>query len=664
MITLFFTQKQIWFFSHPDRHQVVQESNLNLTQDANADHVIERIKSIQDGAKPEKVILVHPNTPHTYDEIIASVKRRLVADGSIELFFTSPIHYPLLWNAIENAEDKIVLMEATEGQAHVFYYVPEAIQHQRLSSMRQVGEKEGAQNVIEKLIKDLSNLGLQVKSEELGEIYQNILNEHYDGLSLEKDGDYSRIRADFHVDNDLVRSSYEKNNRHLTNYISSELVKKYDISRIILIGDYFQKATSELFLEEECRGTNVKIETLYDHKEVLRQVAAGVGKMAFLKLDQLRKETIENQKKSLEARKRLLRQVEEEVTDPNQRSFYLEKFKAAAEKNEVPFEIIQWHIENKLQDSELSQELEQVNNHLREEQISLSWEAEEYKNEPSESPKKKSSENSIIVDDDQEESEQEEKEEKNKESNVQTQINSDEEDYPIGAIRSPSEEEDLEDEVLEKQLTEELEAFEVTDFSWPENTEKTLQLENIIQTERIYPNSEFILLKGKIKGSKIDRIFRIISTNELDRIENLQKYRRLYERVSRYYDNVSKIFRSNFGLFYYRDFIEGVPLNRYIGQCGIAQKESLKDLSSEDLKLIFHLWKEVKEMDFSYTTFQAHNIIVTKEVKWNLSEETSVKFTGIRSDVSTKEEMEDRLHEVLDELLYDGVYQAFKEKFI
>ena len=664
MITLLFSQKQIWFFSHPDRHQLVQESNLDLTQDVNADHVIERIKSIQDDGKPEKVILVHPNTPHNYEEIIASVKKRLVAEKSIELFFTSPIHYPLLWNAIENTEDKIVLMEATEGQAHVFYYVPEAIQHQRLSSMKQVGVKEGTQNVIEKLIRDLNNLGLQVKSEELGEIYQNILNEHYDGLSLEKDGDYSRIRAEFNVDNDLVRSSYEKNNRHLTNYISSELVKKYDISRIILVGGYFQKAASALFLKEECRGTNVDIETFYDQKEILRQVAAGAGKMAFLKLDQLRKADIESQKKSLEARKKLLRQVEEEVTDPNQRLVYLEKFKAAAEKSKVPFEIIQWHIENKLQDFELSQELEEVNNHLREEQISLPWEAEKSKNVPSESPEKKPDENSIIVDDDQDESEQIESEDQNQEANLQTQINPDEEEYPIGAIRSPSEDEDLEDEVLEKQLTQELEAFEVTDFSWPENTEKTLQLENIIQTERIYPNSEFILLKGKIKGSKIDRIFRIISTNELDRIENLQKYRRLYERVSRYYDNVSKIFRSNFGLFYYRDFIEGVPLNRYISQCGIDKKESLKDLSSEDLKLIFHLWKEVKEMDFSYTTFKAHNIIVTKEVKWNLSEETSVKFAGIRSDVSTKEEMEDRLHELLDDLLYDGVYKAFREKFI
>ncbi len=661
MITLLFSQKKISFFTHPDRHQVVQQSRLDLTQRTDPSQVMERIKNLQEDGDSQKVIVVHPNNSETYDDIVASVKKSIVADPSTELFFSTPVHYPLLWNSIENAEDKIVLMEATEGQAHVFYYIPEAIQHQRLSSMKQVGEKEGVQNVIDKLIRDLGNLGLQVRSEELGDIYQNIIDEAYQGLSLEKDGDYSKIRADFNVDEELVRSSFEKNNRHLTNYINSDLIKKYDISRIILVGTYFEKAASEVFLKKQCEGTKARVETLYNHKDALHEVAAGVGKMAFLKLDQLRKEALELEKKELEARRRLLRQVEEEVTDPTRRSFYLQKFKEAAENEKVPFKIIQWHIENKLQGFELTEELEQVNNQLRRERIPLQWASDETE-EASGEVSPDADEESVIIDD--ESPERSQREEKINEPENDTPAKKDQEEYPIGSIQPPSETDEAEDEALEKKLLQELEAFEVTDFSWPENTEKTLQLENIIQTERIYPNSEFILLKGKIKGSKIDRIFRIISSNELDRVENLQKFRRLYERVSRYYENVSKIFRSNFGLFYYRDYIEGEPLNRYIRQQGIDKKESLKDLSSEDLKLIFHLWKEVKEMDFSYNTFQAHNIIVTKEIKWNLAEEISTKFTGIRSDVSSKEDMEERLHEVLDELLYEGVYLAFKEKFI
>jgi uncharacterized protein YqfB (UPF0267 family) len=664
MITLLFSQKRIWFYSHPDRHQVVQESSMDLMEDTEPAQVLERLKGIQDKGHSEKIMIVHPNNSVAYENLISSLKNLLLTDPSTDLFFTTPIHYPLLWNTIENTDEKIVLMEATEGQAHVFYYIPEAVQHQRLSSMKQVSDKEGAQNVIEKLVRDLSHLGLRVQSEELGDIYQNILNEKYDGLSLAKEGDYSKIRADFNVDDDLVRSSYEKNNRHLNNYINSELINKYGINRILLAGDYFEKAASDVFLEHACQDTNVRIETLYEQKETLRQIAEGVGKMAYLKLDQLRKEALEQEKKRLEARKKLIRQIEEEVQDPEQRSFYLQKFKEAAEKENIPFEIIQWHIENKLQDYELREELEQVNDQLHKDRIPLQWDTDDKREESKAGTVNTDmEEESIIVDDDDAEPMNLE-EIKESSSEKESLDLPEEEDYPIGSIKPKSEKDELEDQELEQQLVQELEAFEVTDFSWPDNTEKTLQLENIIQTERIYPNSEFILLKGKIKGSKIDRIFRIISTNELDRIENLQKFRRLYERVSRYYDNVSKIFRSNFGLFYYRDFIEGVPLNRYIRQHGIDKKEHLRDLSSEDLKLIFHLWKEVKEMDFSYTTFQSHNIIVTKDVKWNLSEEISVKFTGIRSDVSTKEEMEERLHEVLNELLYDGVYEAFKEKFI
>lgn len=663
MITLLLSQNKIWLFNHPNRQELIEAGSMDLTQSANSDQLLQRIQDMGNGEPKEKVILIYPNDLERYSETITNIKASLADYSSTELFFATAIHYPLLWNCIEKPEDKIVLMEATEGQAHVFYYIPEAVQHRRLSSMVQVGEKEGTQNIVDKLIRDLGNLGLQVKSEELGEIYENILQENYESLRLEKTGDYSKVRAEFTVDEDLVRNSYERNNRHLTNYINSELVKKYSIRRIILVGSYFQKADSQVFLEKQCQGTGVQIESILDQNEILKNAAEGAGKMAFLKLDEQRKEMLEREKEMLEARKRLVQRIDEEVTDPDQRLMYLEKFKAAAEKDNVPFEIIKWHIENKIKDFELQNELTQVNNQLREERIPLQWETEANTSDIPNQEESDLEEEPIIIDD-ADETPHDVDEEDDIPPEAEDKASTDEEEYPIGSIQSSPEKEEIQDEALEQQLIEELEAFEVTDFSWPDNTEKTLQLENIIQTERIYPNSEFILLKGKIKGSKIDRIFRIISTNELDRIENLQKFRRLYERVSRYYDNVSKIFRSNFGLFYYRDYIEGVPLDRYIRQKGIDQKESLKELSSEDLKLIFHLWKEVKEMDFSYTSFQAHNIIVTKEMKWNLAEEISVKFTGIRSDVSSKEEMEDRLHEMLDELLYDGVYDAFKDKFI
>jgi hypothetical protein len=654
MITAIITNQKLRLYKNSGRLNSELVSIFDIEDDQVFDSSIDQLKAIS--AKKldqEKIILITPCNSNIYDEFIQTWIDRVNKTEKFRIYLRSPMHYPYLWTQLKEHDERLIVIEALEQESNVFYYIPEAVQHQRLTSVKGVGVTEGTHAVIENLISDLKDLGLSVKREELSEVWQSVFESRKETAGILKQGKYSKIKADFNIDDSLIRKAYHENNRYLKDYISDELLKKYDINNIYLLGDYFEKAQTVTFLKNLSNKVDLNIHEDYDEESVCQQMALGGLRMAWLKLDEERKRNLEWQRSQVHAREKLIERIKNEVINPEKRETYLETFRLASKETGVPFEMLEWYINNRLQAFQLSAELNELNAQLKEERVPLDISTLEHQDvedlgsgESFQALKEGDLTIESQVTDDENET-------------VIVPDEDEQNDFPLGTIHSepdrPSEE-----YKIEKQL----EAFEASDFSWPDKTEETLQLENIVQTERIYPNSEFILLKGKIKGSNIDRVFRIISSNELEEINNLQNFRRLYERESNYYNNVSKIFRSNFGLFYYRDFLEGDTLEEYIEKNNIDQKENLKDLSSDDLKLIFHLWKEVKELDFSFVDFHAGNILVTKVIKWNLNEEIGVKLVGIRSSVSTKKEMEDQLHNILDKLLYEGVYEAFKQKFM
>ncbi len=199
--------------------------------------------------------------------------------------------------------------------------------------------------------------------------------------------------------------------------------------------------------------------------------------------------------------------------------------------------------------------------------------------------------------------------------------------------------------------------------SQEENNYKHEDLEKYFQIEELYSNRTFLFFKGQIKSSSKERVFRFINKDQAKIPELMQQFRDLYTNESSYYNDLSPIVKNTAGYHYSRSFIAFQGLVEYFKKEQIRNKKSIKQLTTNNLKMILQIWNEINGLKFACKNMQEGNILVEKNLKWNLTQELKVKLVGFNSATCSKWEMIEDIHTIFERQLGQKLYSEFRNKF-
>lgn len=188
-----------------------------------------------------------------------------------------------------------------------------------------------------------------------------------------------------------------------------------------------------------------------------------------------------------------------------------------------------------------------------------------------------------------------------------------------------------------------------------------VSLDDLFVIQRDLPYGEFTAKLAVFKGQADQKVVRLVPKNKLEEAE--ERFTKLYEKELGYYEHVSELSHAKEGMFFYRPFFERTTLKEHIIKMGLNKKEQVDDLSSNDLKFILQVFKEVRALAYPHADLNGDNILVLTKRKWGLQKNVEIKFVGFTSEDITNDEMIEATHKAFAATMGENFYQAFREKF-
>lgn len=188
-------------------------------------------------------------------------------------------------------------------------------------------------------------------------------------------------------------------------------------------------------------------------------------------------------------------------------------------------------------------------------------------------------------------------------------------------------------------------------------------LNDLFSVKGALEDPEFTTKKVALREDQELKVIRILSVKDFDNKEKVEKFDKLYKKELAYYIEMSEISRSLEGKFYHRNYVERSTLKDYVSKIGLDKKLEVESLTSNDLKFILQVFKEVRELKVAHANLTEDTILVIAKRKWNLQKNVEIKFVGFTSEDCTNDEMIEQTHKVFSTLLGQEFYQDFRKKF-
>ncbi len=188
-------------------------------------------------------------------------------------------------------------------------------------------------------------------------------------------------------------------------------------------------------------------------------------------------------------------------------------------------------------------------------------------------------------------------------------------------------------------------------------------LEEIFEIEGVLLDPEFITKKATHIITHDTKVVKILPRTELNKPERIAAFENLFKKELTYYQELSEIFEAKEGKYYFRTYIERNTLKDYVKKIGLDKKDHFDKLTSNDLKLILEVWREIKGLNVSHANLSEYNILVISKRKWNLQRETEIRLIGFTSVDCTVKEMEEQVHKIWAKLIGADIYLDFRKKF-
>ena len=186
------------------------------------------------------------------------------------------------------------------------------------------------------------------------------------------------------------------------------------------------------------------------------------------------------------------------------------------------------------------------------------------------------------------------------------------------------------------------------------------RLEQIFVLLKEFPREEFVTQLVMDRNLKTKKVLRFISNEDFSQAYLQDRFLYLYEKEAQYYKDLSNLFETEDGKFYFRDYLKGLTLGEHFKKSGLSKKTSLRKLNSKELEFIVDLIQTIEGLPVSHCNINEKNILIQEKRSWNLQNETTINLIGFTSDDCSNEEMVNRMHEILHQLLAVGVYSEFR----
>ena len=186
------------------------------------------------------------------------------------------------------------------------------------------------------------------------------------------------------------------------------------------------------------------------------------------------------------------------------------------------------------------------------------------------------------------------------------------------------------------------------------------RLEQIFTLLKEFPREEFVTQLVMDNNLKTKKVLRFISNEDFSQSYLQDRFLYLYEKEAQYYKDLSNLFETEDGKFYFRDYLKGLTLGEHFKKTGLSKKTSLRKLNSKELEFIVDLIQTVESLPVSHCNINEKNILIQEKRTWNLQNETNINLIGFTSDDCSNEEMVNRMHEILHQMLAVGVYSDFR----
>jgi hypothetical protein len=181
--------------------------------------------------------------------------------------------------------------------------------------------------------------------------------------------------------------------------------------------------------------------------------------------------------------------------------------------------------------------------------------------------------------------------------------------------------------------------------------------------DKYFASNYFLYFLAKLKGDSRFYVFKLMTSEQANDAQKVQKFKQIHEREASYYHHCSSIFTFPYGQYYYREYIEGERLKEYVQRTGLDKKYHLGELKSNELELILSIWRTMNALTFAYSSITSDSFVVTTQRKFPMRTITNVQLINIDGAECEHEEMEEQLHLMLSNLLGSQLYKEIRNTF-
>ncbi|MCI4668690.1 MAG: hypothetical protein MRZ79_11190 [Bacteroidia bacterium] len=200
-------------------------------------------------------------------------------------------------------------------------------------------------------------------------------------------------------------------------------------------------------------------------------------------------------------------------------------------------------------------------------------------------------------------------------------------------------------------------------FSKEKNGKQRFSLGDIFSLKSDLKDKEFITKVVSFKADSVLQTLRLLKEGSINDQEQLAAFKKLHQKERAYYSEVSEISESKEGLYFYRPFIERNSLKNYLINNGFTKKERVESLSSNELKFILMVFKEVRSLSQPHGDLSEENIIVLEKRKWGLQKNVEITFVGFTSEDVSNNDMVEATHKAFSKVMGETFYNDFRKKF-
>lgn len=202
----------------------------------------------------------------------------------------------------------------------------------------------------------------------------------------------------------------------------------------------------------------------------------------------------------------------------------------------------------------------------------------------------------------------------------------------------------------------------VTQLNKEKNGKQRFSLGDIFSLKSDLQDKEFISKVVSFKSDSVLQTLRLFKETDLEDTDRMEAFMKLHQKEKAFYGEVSEISEAKEGLYYYRPFIERNTLKNYLINNGFTKKERVESLSSNELKFILMVFKEVRSLPQPHADLNEETIIVVEKRKL-LQKTLEITFVGFTSEDVSNNEMVEATHKAFSKVMGESFYHDFRKKF-